>query len=145
MVDRLSLNYSSFYFLSGVLPLVLFFSAIGYNPATVILHITQRKKQTFFASLPQRLKRLMGIDCSTCKEAPDELKDLTISDIRTGDELSLAFREIERIPPRFAKSQGASTIKKLDLTECGIKYVLLLSAHPLSSSRDKIRHSCKFS
>ncbi len=53
-----------------------------------------------------------------------ELEASSIEELRQGDDLSLAYREISTVPEKFAHCDGALAIKRLDLTECGIRWVL---------------------
>lgn len=43
-----------------------------------------------------------------------------IQDLRMGDDLSVAYRQMDHIPLCIVHSRGADTITKVDLTECGI-------------------------
>lgn len=43
-----------------------------------------------------------------------------IQDLRMGDDLSMAYRQMDHIPLCIVHSRGADTITKVDLTECGI-------------------------
>lgn len=50
-----------------------------------------------------------------------ELEASSIEELRQGDDLSLAYREIHTVPEKFARCHEALEIKRLDLTECGIR------------------------
>ena len=47
---------------------------------------------------------------------------LKFSEIRIDDGLSFAFRDIRTIPTHIANDAEAKDIKKLDFTECGVRY-----------------------
>lgn len=59
------------------------------------------------------------------EQLSDEIEALTIEELRCGDDLSLAYRSVDRVPSHIAYAPGVSTIKKVDLTECGIRCAFL--------------------
>lgn len=54
----------------------------------------------------------------------DEIEALTMAELRCGDDLSLAYRSVNCVPSHIAHAPGVATIKKVDLTECGIRLVV---------------------
>jgi len=72
-----------------------------------------------FLGIGQWIKSSDGQKEDTSKIDAELLKSC-IQDLRMGNELSLAFRQLDHIPLCIATSRGADTITKLDLTECNI-------------------------
>jgi len=86
-------------------------------PALVLWVLSGRSMKdfiTFGSSLSKRSRE------DTSNIDPDVLSS-NIQDLRMGNDLSLAYRQVARLPLCIVHSPGADTITKVDLTECGIQ------------------------
>ena len=145
------LAQTSFYCVALVLPFLLISASRKEHPVTLLRELWTRAVKTIMAGIevtksastkgPLRplldgiLTRLgfqppsrtaVPSDPDTVLRPPlgeAELEASSIEELRQGEDLSLAYREISTVPEKFAHCDGALAIKRLDLTECGIRWV----------------------
>ena len=95
-------------------------------PAAVLWVVSGRSLADFISfgsSLGKRVKE-------DTTDIDTEILASCIQDLRMGNDLSLAYRQVARIPLCIVHSSGAESITKVDLTECGIRDLSNLSYFP---------------
>jgi len=94
---------------------------------TVVLWVVSGRALTDFITFGSSLGKRNKEDLSAIDT---EILSSCIQDLRMGNDLSLAYRQVARIPLCIVHSPGADTITKVDLTECGLKDLSNLSYFP---------------
>lgn len=106
------------------IPIAFLFTWMGKDP----LELIGLKKAHSELLLEPTIATDSQAQCETVREdtLTSEMESLTISELRSGNDLSLAYRLMDHIPLHLATSPDATSIKKIDLTECGVRYALCI-------------------
>lgn len=89
-----------------------------YSTVSALVYLLFSKRNVETVSSPKNINKKPSLPI---KNRRKPIFPFTLQQLRVGDELSLAYHKLWRIPNEIVVNDEVKCLKRLDLTECGMK------------------------